>query len=63
MSENKILYLDCASGISGDMTVAALLDLGANEKGLLEMLHSLPLTRWDVQISRVKKSGIDACDF
>ena len=63
MSENKILYLDCASGISGDMTVAALLDLGANEKGLLEMLHSLPLTGWDVQISRVKKSGIDACDF
>lgn len=59
----KILYLECASGISGDMTVAALLDLGADESRLREALASLPLDGYDIHISRVKKSGLDACDF
>ena len=37
------LYFECRSGISGDMTVAALLDLGADEKALKDTLYSLPL--------------------
>ena len=60
---NRKLYLECYSGISGDMTVAALLDLGADEKVLMDVLRSLPLTGYHVNISRVMKSGIDACDF
>ncbi|MCD8189637.1 MAG: nickel pincer cofactor biosynthesis protein LarC [Clostridiales bacterium] len=59
----KTLYLDCSTGISGDMTVAALLDLGADEAKLRAALSSLPLTGYQVEISRVKKSGLDACDF
>lgn len=62
MSE-KILYLECNSGISGDMTVAALLDLGANREVLMEALESLPLTGYSVEIKDVYKSGIRACDF
>lgn len=57
------LYLECYSGISGDMTVAALLDLGADEKVLRDALDSIPVQGFDIEITRVKKSGIDACDF
>ena len=59
----KTLYLECYSGISGDMTVAALLDLGADRGVLDKALHSLPVSGFRTQISRVKKSGLDACDF
>lgn len=57
------LYLECYSGISGDMTVAALLDLGADPDVLKKALDSLPVQGFQIQITRVLKSGIDACDF
>ena len=59
----KTLYLECYSGISGDMTVAALLDLGADRDVLEKALYSLPIGGFHIEISRVKKSGLDACDF
>ena len=59
----KSLYLECYSGISGDMTVAALLDLGADQKVLEEVLKSLLVQGLEIKVRRVKKSGIDACDF
>ncbi len=59
----KTLYLECNSGISGDMTVAALIDLGADSKVLTEALASLPIQGFETEISRVKKAGLDACDF
>lgn len=59
----KTLYLECYSGISGDMTVAALLDLGADVQKLERVLKSLPLDGFEIRISRVNKSGISACDF
>lgn len=59
----KTLYLECYSGISGDMTVAALLDLGADQKVLEDVLESLPVQGFEIKVNRVMKSGIDACDF
>ena len=63
MYVSDALYLECNSGISGDMTVAALLDLGADEKLLRNVLNSIPAEGFFVEISRVKKAGIDCCDF
>lgn len=61
--KKKTLYLECRSGISGDMTVAALLDLGATEENLRRTLAQLPLEGYEIRIGRVQKSGLDACDF
>ena len=57
------LIIDGTSGISGDMTVAALLDLGASEEHLREQLATLPVDGFEVAVARVNKHGIDACDF
>ena len=59
----RTLYLECYSGISGDMTVAALLDLGADQKVLEKALSSIRADGFRTEITRVKKSGLDACDF
>lgn len=60
---NRTLYLECYSGISGDMMAAVLLDLGADQQALKDALESLPLEGFRIEIGRVKKSGLDACDF
>lgn len=57
------LIIDGTSGISGDMTVAALLDLGASEEHLREQLATLPVDGFEIAVTRVNKHGIDACDF
>nr|WP_300822508.1 nickel pincer cofactor biosynthesis protein LarC [uncultured Schaedlerella sp.] len=57
------LYLECSSGISGDMTVAALLDLGADQEVMKKAIASLTVEGFSTEVSRVKKSGLDACDF
>ena len=62
-SRDRILYLECGTGISGDMTVAALLDLGADQEKLLRVLKGIPGHGFEVRISRVKKASIDCCDF
>ena len=45
------------------MTVGALLDLGADQKVLEKALASLPIQGFQTEVTRVKKSALDACDF
>ena len=63
-NENKTaLFLDCSSGLSGDMFVGALLDLGADAQKLVQTLNTLPLDGFSIRISRVNKSALNVCDF
>lgn len=60
---SDILYLECYSGISGDMTVGALLDLGASREVLENALSSMKIDGYYLHFGRKKKCGIDAYDF
>jgi uncharacterized protein (TIGR00299 family) protein len=55
----RALHFDCFSGISGDMTVAALLDVGVPEALVQEALESLKLPG-RLAVERVRKSGFAA---
>ena len=55
-----IAYFDCFSGISGDMTLGAFLDLGVPVEWLQDRLETLPLTGFEVLAETVSCNGIQA---
>lgn len=59
----KTLYIDCQAGISGDMFVGALLDLGAPEQALRDALAALRLDEFDISIAKRPEQGILCTDF
>ncbi len=59
----KIAYFDCFAGISGDMTVGALLDLGLDPAILEQELQKLPLDGYRLEVVTVNKLGIQATQF
>jgi pyridinium-3,5-bisthiocarboxylic acid mononucleotide nickel chelatase len=59
----KLLYLDCFAGISGDMFLGALLDLGVSEDGLRTELGKLDLKEFQISSRRVIKQNISATKF
>ena len=55
-----IAYFDCFSGISGDMTLGALTDLGVPLEWLKEKLAEIPLEGFDISIKKELRQGIHA---
>ncbi|MCU0365961.1 MAG: LarC family nickel insertion protein, partial [Bacteroidales bacterium] len=54
----KILYYDCFSGISGDMNLGAMLDLGVSRDELLSGLQKLNISGWRLDIKPDQRHGI-----
>jgi len=59
----KILYLDCFSGISGDMMIGALLDAGLDIGYLSKELHKLGIKNYRIKKSKVMAGAISAVKF
>lgn len=59
----RVLYFDCFSGISGDMTVGALLDLGIDRELFLKELGKLNLGGYEIVLDDAEKNGIHATQF
>jgi len=56
----RTLYFDCFAGISGDMTLGALVAAGADARALRERLALLDLEGYGVEFETVDRSGISA---
>ena len=55
-----IAYFDCFSGISGDMTLGAFIDLGVPVNWLKDRLEKIPLSGFDLSVATVSRNGIQA---
>jgi uncharacterized protein (TIGR00299 family) protein len=56
----NLAYFDCFSGISGDMTLGALIDAGCDVVHLREELQALQVPGWELSCERVWKNGMAA---
>lgn len=54
----RVAYLDCPSGIAGDMLLGALLDAGASADAVRSAVARLPIEGWDLQTRTVTRAGI-----
>ncbi|MGH4039212.1 MAG: nickel pincer cofactor biosynthesis protein LarC [Sphaerochaeta sp.] len=59
----KSLYLECLSGVSGDMLVGSLIDLGADVEMLKDVLSQLKSDEFKIKIERLDVLSIDTCSF
>ncbi len=59
----RVLYFDCFSGISGDMTLGALIDAGLPLDELKRALGSLAVSGFDISTKRVLRAGVSATQF
>jgi pyridinium-3,5-bisthiocarboxylic acid mononucleotide nickel chelatase len=59
----RMVYFDCFAGVSGDMIIGALLDLGVDLEALKQQLSSLGLDRYEISTRRVQRNSIAATKF
>ncbi|GFO68654.1 UPF0272 protein [Geomonas limicola] len=59
----KVIYFDCFAGIAGDMTVAALLELGLPLAVLREELAKLPFTGYTLESVPAERHGVSGTGF
>ncbi|HEV3194427.1 MAG TPA: nickel insertion protein, partial [Polyangiaceae bacterium] len=58
-----MLFLDAPSGLSGDMMIAALVDLGVSRQVIVDAVASLPLAGFHLEFGTKVRSGIVATSF
>jgi uncharacterized protein (TIGR00299 family) protein len=58
MAGKKLLYYDCFAGISGDMNLGAMIDIGVDENYLLQELNKLGVSGYNLSVSKALKNGI-----
>src|SRR5687767_13834140 len=59
----KTLYFDCFSGIAGDMTIGAMLDLGLDFEYLKTELRKVPVEGYELRATRVVRANLSAMKF
>src|SRR6478752_1931155 len=59
----RAVYFDCFAGVSGDMIIGALMDLGVNLEALKQQLAALGLSGYEIGSRRVQRSSIVATKF
>lgn len=58
----KILYFDCFAGISGDMTLGALIDLGLDPEAVIKELQKLDVKKCDIKVKKINRYAISGTD-
>lgn len=58
----RILYFDCFAGISGDMSIGALIDLGLDPAAVVSEIKKLGVKGYDIEINKIKRFSISGTD-
>ena len=62
-SGRRLLYFDCGSGLSGDMILASLLDLGVPRSVVDEAAARLPVSGYTIRVERERRQSLDVARF